>query len=176
MPLIGEYEAAVKAADPNREPDQFKLNGELFTIAEDVNIIALGRFARVAREGATTDDMEGLAALIDTVGSLVVDEDETRFLGTCSRHRVQPELLLKIIQDVLEAQSGHPTERPSDSSDGSSATTVSSRVVSSYAASSTPTSRAADWRDTPFGRRELSLVPELYEDFGTVEQNASRVG
>jgi hypothetical protein len=166
MPIIGEFEAAAAAADPAREPDQFKVNGQLFTIAEDINIVALGRFARVAREGASTDDMEGLAALVDTVESLVIDEDRTRFLDTCSRHRVNAELLLQIIQTVLEAQSGHPTQQPSDSSGGSATTGQSSRGLSSSAASS--------WRDTPFGKRELAAVPELYaEEFGSVDDNAA---
>jgi hypothetical protein len=46
--LIGEFEAAVKEADPNREPDTFKLQGQTFTVADEPNIIALGRFARAA--------------------------------------------------------------------------------------------------------------------------------
>jgi hypothetical protein len=167
VPIIGEFEAAVAAANPDRESDQFKLNGEVFTIADEVNIVALGRFARVAREGATTDEMEGLAALVDTVESLVIDEDKTRFLDTASKHRVDAGLLLKIVQTVLEAQSGHPTVQPSDSSGGLSTTGPSSRVPSSSGASS--------WRDTPFGRRELAAHPELYEGLASVEENASRV-
>jgi hypothetical protein len=46
MPLIGEFEAAVKEADPNREPDTFKLQGQTFTVADEPNIVALGMFAR----------------------------------------------------------------------------------------------------------------------------------
>lgn len=164
MAHIGDFEAAAKAADPNREPDTFTLQGKTFTVAEDVNIIALGRFARIAREGGDTDDMEGLAALIDTVASLVIPEDENRFLDTASKHRADGELLLKIVQAVLEAQSGHPTERPSDSSAGSSTTSPSSKALSSSAASSD----RPKWMDTPFGRRELEANPELYVDFGKV--------
>jgi hypothetical protein len=166
MALIGEFEAAVNEADPSREPDQFKLNGEIFTVADEINIVALGRFARVARQGATTDDMEGLAALVDTVSSLVIDEDQTRFLDSASKHRAKPELLLEIIQAVLEAQSGHPTQRPSASSAGSSATGPSSKA---------PSSSGPSWRDTPFGRRELAAVPELYQDFLSVEGNGEKV-
>lgn len=159
MPLIGEFEAAVKAADPDREPDQFTLQGHLFTVAEDVNIIALGRFARAAREGGDTDDMEGLAALIDTVASLVVPEDETRFLDTASKHRVDAELLLKIVQTVLESQSGHPTVPQSGSSPGSATPTPSSRALSSSEGSST---LKGDWRDSPFARRELAADPNRF--------------
>jgi hypothetical protein len=168
MARIGEFEAAAKAADPDREADTFTLNGAEFTVAEDPNIIALGRFARSARAGADSDDMEGLATLVETVASLVIPEDETRFLDTASKHRVDAPLLMRIITAVLEAQSARPTVSPSDSSDGSSKITVSSRVLSSSVESSP---RQQSWRDTPFGRRELAAHPELYEGIGSVEEN-----
>jgi len=167
---IGEFEAAVKAVDPDAEPDTFTLNGEEFEIADSPNIIALGRFAKAARAGANTEDMESLATLIETVGSCVIAEDENRFLDCASRHRVDPELMLKIVGAVLEAQSGRPTVAPSDSQAGSSTPGVSSRALLSSAASS-----RRDWRDTPFGRRELAAVPELYEDFRSVDDNAKTV-
>lgn len=165
MAHLGDFEAAVKAQDETREPDTFGLNGQVFTVADEINIIALGRFARAAREGASTDDMEGLAALIDTVSSLVVPEDENRFLDVCSRSRVDGEFLLNIVQKVLEAQAGHPTEQPSDSSGGLSTTGQSSKVLSSSAESS----RLPKWVDTPFGRRELAANPDLYKDFVDLE-------
>lgn len=167
MVHIGDFEAAVREVDPAREPDTFGLGGETFTIAQDINIIALGRFARAAREGADSNDMEGLASLIDTVSSLVVPEDETRFLDKCSRLRVDGDFLMKIIQSVLEAQSGYPTEQPSDSSGGSPTTMQSSKVLSSSVESSTRQQPA--WADTPFGRRELAAQPELYKEFVDVE-------
>lgn len=168
---LGSFEVAAREADPAREPDTFDLQGETFTVAEDVNIVALGRFAKAARAGGNTDDMEGLASLIETVGSLVVPEDETRFLDTASKHRVDAELLLKIVQAVLSAESGHPTEQPSDFVAGSVTTSRSSRVPSSSAASSSRTG----WEDTPFGRRELAAHPELYEGIASVRENAERV-
>lgn len=170
MPLIGEFEAAVKAADPNRDPDQFKLQGELFTVADEPNIIALGMFARAARAGADTDDMESLATLIDTIASVVVPEDEQRFLNLASRYRMDSELLLKIVAAVMEAQSGLPTVPSADSSAGRSTTGANSTVPSS---SEVPSSRS--WRDTPFGRRELDPEnghPELYEGIGSVQEVA----
>jgi hypothetical protein len=163
MARIGAFKAAVRAADPDREPDTFTLEDVEFTISPEVNIIALGRFARAARDGGDSDDMEGLAALIDTVSSLVIDEDQNRFLDVASKHRVDGDLLMEIIKAVLESQSGHPTQRPSDSSDGSSTTTPSSRALSSSEVSSVPS-----WVNTPFGRRELAANPELYADFTDV--------
>jgi hypothetical protein len=166
--LIGEFEAAVREADPDREPDTFKLQGQTFTVADQPNIIALGRFARAAREGADSDDMEGLATLIDTVASVVIPEDENRFLDVASKHRLDAELLLKIVAAVMEAQAGRPTEPSSDSSPGRSQTGESSKAISS---APEPSSRRPSWRDTPFGQRELAAHPELYEGFGTVAEN-----
>jgi hypothetical protein len=167
MALIGEFEAAVKEADPNREPDTFKLQGQTFTVADEPNIVALGMFARSAREGADSNDMEGLATLIDTVASVVVPEDEMRFLALASKHRLDPELLLQIVQAVLEAQSGRPTESSSDSSTGRSTTGENLKEVSYSEVPSKPKT----WRDTPFGQRELAAHPELYEEFGTVAEH-----
>lgn len=167
MALIGEFEAAVREADPDRELDTFKLQGETFTVAPEPNIIALGRFARAAREGADSDDMEGLATLIDTVASVVIPEDENRFLDLASKHRLDAELLLRIVAAVMEAQAGRPTEPSSVSSPGRSQTGESSKALSSSAA---PSSRPA-WHDTPFGRRELAAYPELYAEMGSVEDN-----
>lgn len=165
--LIGEFEAAVKEVDPDREPDTFKLEGHTFTVSDEPNLIALGMFAREARAGVDSNDMEGLAVLIDTIASLVIPEDEERFLSLAARRRVQPDLLLKIMNAVMEAQAGRPIEPSSDSSDGRSPIGVSSKVLSSSVESSAPKT----WRDTPFGRRELAAHPELYEDFGTVADN-----
>jgi hypothetical protein len=167
MPLIGEFEAAVKEADPNREPDTFKLQGQTFTVADEPNIVALGMFARAAREGADTEDMESLATLIDTVASVVIPQDEMRFLSLASRHRLDAELLLQIVQAVLEAQAGRPTESSTDSSAGRSTTGENLKEVSFSEVPSGPKT----WRDTPFGQRELAAHPELYADFGSVAEN-----
>jgi hypothetical protein len=165
--LIGEFEAAVREADPDREPDTFKLQGETFTVADEPNIVALGMFARAARGGADSNDMEGLATLIDTIASVVIPEDENRFLALASKHRLDADLLLKIVAAVMEVQSGRPTEPPADSSTGQSTTLVNSRVLSS---SEVPSGQGT-WRDTPLGKRELAAHPELYEDFGSVAEN-----
>lgn len=169
MALIGEFEAAVKVADPNREADTFKLQGETFTVADEPNIIALGMFARAAREGADSDDMEGLATLIDTVASVVIPEDENRFLSLASKHRLDAQLLLQIVAAVMEAQAGRPTEPSVVSSTGRSTTGASSKGLSSSEAPSGPTT----WRDTPFGQRELAAHPELYADVSSI-QDAGR--
>lgn len=165
MARIGEFEAAARAADPEVEPDTFLFCGQEFTVASEVNIIAIGRFQKAATSGADTEDPESLPLLVDTMASCVIEEDEKRFLDLASKRRVDAEVLLKILGAVMEAQAGRPTQRPADSSAGSSPTTVSSKVLSS---SEEPSAPSGDWRDSPFGRRELAAHPELYEGVSTI--------
>lgn len=152
MASIGEFEVAVQDADPDREPDTFKLCGETFTVADNVSIVPLGMFAKAASSGLDSSEMEGLAALIDVVSSCVIEEDQARLLSVASKHRADADVLLAVVKAVLESQTGRPTQRPSDSSDGSSTTGASSRAPSSF----------EDWQQTPMGRRELEAAPELY--------------
>jgi hypothetical protein len=161
---IGEFEVAARAADPERELDTFLFCGQEFTVAPEVNILAIGRFQMAAGEGVDSNDPDALPLLIQTIASCVVEEDENRFLNLATRRRADPDLLLKIVQAVMEAQTGFPTEPPVDSSPGLSTTSPSSRALSSSVAPS----GSRTWRDTPFGRRELAAHPELYEDFGSV--------
>jgi hypothetical protein len=154
MASLGEFEAAVREADPDREADTFTLCGETFTVADEIGIVPLGMFAKAATSGLDTAEMDGLAALVDMASQCVVEEDVERFLSVASKKRINAELLLKIVQAVIEAQSGRPTQRPSDSSDGSSTTGASSKALSSYDA----------WAQTPLGRREIEQAPEEYRE------------
>lgn len=130
MALIGEFEVAVKQADPNREPDQFKFCGELFTVSDRDLTVTLGRFARAAQSGLDTAEMDGLAAMMGLIEAVVIDEDRARFLDLAERKGADPEVLFKIVQAVVEAQTGRPTEQPSDSSAGLSTTGESSKALS----------------------------------------------
>lgn len=164
MARIGEFEVAAREADPEEELDTFLFCGEEFTVEPELNLVALGRFMKAANNGVDSEDPEALPLMIDTVGSCVIEADEKRFLDLASRKRVQPDVLLKIIKTVMEVQSGRPTVSPVDSSGGSSRTSGSSKELLSFEESST----RVNWRDTPFGRRELAAVPDLYEGIGSV--------
>lgn len=170
MADLGSFDVAAKAVDPDREPDTFTLCGEKFTVATEISVVPLGMFAKAAKSGLDTAEMDGLAAMIDMISQCVVDDDVDRFLAVASKNRVDAELLLKIVQAVMEAQTAFPTVQPSDSSDGESTTGPSSKVLSSSAVSSRPS-----WRDTPFGRRELAAVPELYEGVEPLSEAAASV-
>jgi hypothetical protein len=128
---IGEFEVAARAADPERELDTFLFCGQEFTVAPEVNILAIGRFQMAAGEGVDSNDPDALPLLIQTIASCVVEEDENRFLNLATRRRADPDLLLKIVQAVIESQTGFPTEPPVDSSPGLSTTGASSKALSS---------------------------------------------
>ncbi len=136
MPSLGEFEVAAQAADPNREPDTFVLRKgdqrETFTVSDQIGIIPLGRFAKAATSGLDTAEMEGLAALVDLLADVVIDEDRERFLHTAAKFRAGGEQLMPIVRAVIEAQAGRPTAPLSDSSDGRSSTGESLKAPSPF--------------------------------------------
>jgi len=140
MPSLGDFTVAKKET-PDREPDTFTFCGELFTVAEQVGIVAWGRFAQAAQAGHDTAEMEGLAALIEVVSQIVVDADRDRFLTVASRNRADADDLLAIVRAVMEAQAERPTQQPSDSSAGLSPTPENSKAPSFSAESLSPIQR-----------------------------------
>ena len=159
MAFLGEFGAAKRDADPDREVDTFKFYGEEFTVADRVGAMPLLRFAAAAVSGADSAEAEGLSAMHDLLRDCLPADDWRRFQQVAEENKADGDELLAISRTVYQAISGRPTRRPSDSSDGPSSTGASSRVPSSTEVSSTPT-----WKDTPFGRRELAAHPELYAD------------
>lgn len=170
MASIGSFDVAVKEADPNKEADTFDLAGETFTVADQIGIVPLGRFARAAMSGADSAEMEGLAALLDTVESLVIPEDVERLMRVATEKRVDGDVLLNIIKAVMEAKTGNPTSSPSDSSGGLSTTGDSSKGLLSFVAPS-----GQEWMNSPLGQRELAAHPELYADVLPINRAAVQV-
>lgn len=134
MALIGEFTVAARESDPSREPDQFKLNGEVFTVSDRDLTIPFGRFAEAATSGLDTAEVEGLAAMMRLLKAVVVEEDRMRLLDAADG--ADGEQLIAIVTAVMQAKTGRPTERPSDSSGGLSPIGVNSKAPSSSEASS----------------------------------------
>lgn len=127
MALLGEFEVAAREVED--DPAQFKFCGELFTVGK-VGLIPLGRFAKAAVSGLDSADMEGLAAMLDMLSDTVVDGDRPRLLEVARRNRADATDLMPIIQAIIQAESGRPTRRPSDSPSGPSRTGENSRASS----------------------------------------------
>lgn len=81
-------------------------------------------------------DLDNLAAIMRLLEASVHPDDWTRFKTTARKGRAQIERdLMPVVVALFEAAAERPTQRPSDSSDGSSATGPRSTAVSSGPAS-----------------------------------------
>jgi hypothetical protein len=117
------------------------LEGKDFPVADKVSLMALMRFAYVASNGVTTNDMAGLAALYEYLRSVIADDAWDAFQSHASAKRVDGDVLFAVAQEAIKLTSERPTKRPSDSSDGPSATEPSSSDTSPPSESSTPEPR-----------------------------------
>jgi hypothetical protein len=165
MASLGEFEVAVRDADPDREPDTFTLCGEVFTVSDRDLTVSIGRFARTIRPGMDSSDMESVSRMIGLLEAVVIDDDKQRFLDTAESKGADSELLFKIVAAVIEANTGRPTGQPSDSSDGSSTTGASSRALSPSVA----------WADSPLGRRELAARADAFADVVPLSEAGKQV-
>lgn len=138
MTFHGEFAAAAQdAADDaagTREPDTFGFYGEVFAMRDRVGLMTLMQFAAVAVKGVEVGDMEGLLAVHRMLEDVLVPEDWSRFQDHARAVAASEDDLLAVVRKAMTAISARPTERPSDSSDGPSSTTESSREPSSYRA------------------------------------------
>jgi hypothetical protein len=103
----------------------------------------LGEFHVAKRQAAPNAEplMEGLAAMRTMLRQVVVDEDSDRLWDAITRSRADGDDLMPIVQAVMEAQTGRPTEQPSDSSAGLSTTLVSSKESSPFGPGVSPIQR-----------------------------------
>jgi hypothetical protein len=141
VPKLGEFHVAKRQAAPNAEPLTFDFEGQSFRVAEKVGLAPLADFAHAATSGLDTSDMEGLAAMRTMLRQVVVDEDSDRLWDAITRSRADGDDLMPIVQAVMEAQTGRPTEQPSDSSAGLSTTLVSSKESSPFGPGVSPIQR-----------------------------------
>ena len=107
--------------------------GEHFRIAERIGLMPLMRFAKVAKSGVDTNELEGLAVMYDLLEQCLAAEEWERFQAAADKNRADGDELMKIVSDVFEILSERPTQRPSASSDGPQTTTAKSTDGSSDA-------------------------------------------
>lgn len=105
--------------------------GEHFDAPERFNMRAFTRFAALASKGVDDADMEAVAAIDALITQCVSPGDLPRFEATCDRERPSLDELIEFVGAVMSEVSERPTRRPSDSSDGSQPTSVTSVVDSS---------------------------------------------
>ena len=126
--------------------------GEEFAMADRIGLMPLMRFAKTAKAGADTQDLDGLVAMYDLLEQCIDPADWPRFQETANRERADGEQLMAVVGKVFQALAARPTRRSSDSSDGPT---------------TTPANSAGDFssqvveRLEQQGRPDLALVVEM---------------
>lgn len=117
-----------------RKPQTFELDGVEFVATGSVSMLDISEFARLAAQGVDSDSPEAVAFLADTFRALLGDQEYHRFREHCRRHDTDAGVLVEILGDLageqVEDETGRPTPRPSDSSDGPPPGPATARVVS----------------------------------------------
>jgi hypothetical protein len=165
LPEIGEPVELVEdtAADEGAElVATVEFVGKRFTVREQgVSLLALMKFATVAKRGKTSDDMEGLAALYSLLHSCIADDEWDAFEDHANEVGADGDALMKVVTDAVTAAAARPTRQPSLSPGGQSRTGTSSAAGSSSRGSSTPVRQGdvgVQRRLEEQGRPDLALV------------------
>jgi hypothetical protein len=137
-----------------RDPFTFDIDGEMFRPAGGLQLLELGELANVSELKA--DSAEGIKAINVFFQNLLGEAEYTRFRGYVAEHHTDPDVLLEILGDMFEGLVGHPTQRPSDSSDGPSSTGHTLRVISR--SDGAPDGKIIEMPLTP--EREAELLAE----------------
>lgn len=98
-------------------PDDGKIEfmGELFTLPEHISFMPMLLFAKAAKSGLNTGDMDGLAALYDMIHGCLEPEDSERFDRVALEKRASDAELMDVVTRIMEAINARPTGPPSGS-------------------------------------------------------------
>lgn len=109
---------------------EIEFAGESFLTADKIGLMPLMKFARTAKGGADSGDLDGLLAMYDLLEQVIAPADWERFQSVAGRERADGEQLMAVVGAVFAALAGRPTQRSSDSSDGPTTTQPKSGDVS----------------------------------------------
>lgn len=136
MGSLGSFtvvERTVAAAEGRREQDTFEFAGGTYRVIQSVpSMLPLMQFA-AAMSAAEEDDslpMDALGAMYNMLRYCVEPADWAKFEKAAIRAGAGVDTLLPITMAVWESVSSDPTEGPSDSQDGPSTTTPTSKATS----------------------------------------------
>jgi hypothetical protein len=109
------------SSDPvDQVPFEFELDGVAFVATGTVTLLDLSELAKLAEEDVTS---AAGAAAIATVFRAALDADYERFKAHLRTYRTRPDTIIKIMGDLIGYVSEGPTEPPTPSRAGRSATT-----------------------------------------------------
>jgi hypothetical protein len=173
VPDSGAGAPAWQEEQPAEQPQAVvatvELKGQRFRVRDEgVSLLALMKFATIAKRGRTSDDMEGLAALYALLRSCVAGDEWDAFEDHANATGAQGEDLMRVVTDAVQAAAARPTQLPSASPGGRSTTAPSSAVGSSSPGSSI---RQGDpgvqQRLERAGRPDLALVVKRAREAST---------
>jgi hypothetical protein len=121
-PIEGAVVGAVELVDE----DTIEFKGLRFRMAESVGLMPLMRFAKVAKAGVDSNELEGLTAMYDLLQQCIHDDDWLRFEQHATDTRADGDELMTVTRDVMAKMAERPTKRPSDTSDGPRTTSPNS--------------------------------------------------
>ncbi|SFK92711.1 hypothetical protein SAMN05216275_14170 [Streptosporangium canum] len=124
------YTSAPAKPQPGVVLPYFTLDGVTFTCTDQLALLDLSEFARLASQGLDSDSPDGIAAIGEFLTAILGDVTYQRFRRHCRQHKTDGETIVAIIGDLIQDFSARPTSRPSDSSDGPPSTEGTARVVS----------------------------------------------
>lgn len=179
MADFGDFSAIVAARDAAEtgEPvkaDTFGWFGEQIRLRPHISPITVGAFF-ASLDGASEAD--AIAETTNLLKQAIDPADWGTFRSLADNNDVQSPQLLDVIMKILEARAGRPTQQPSDSSDGLSATSPTPTPTSAATAApprslSTEEKVAADLgipvppESRPDARAALRLVDEPMAETG----------
>ena len=135
-----------------------EFHGAEFHVAEKVGLMPLMRFAKVAKSGVDSNELDGLAAMFDLLEQVIHPDDWSRFEQHAADLRADGDELMGLVSKVMSVIGERPTGRSSDSSDGPQ--TIEPR---STGGSSSPAGRVID-RLNAEGRPDLALLVRKREE------------
>jgi hypothetical protein len=146
-----------------------ELAGRRFPIREQgVSLLALMRFATVAKAGGTSDDMEGLAALYALLRTCIAETSWDAFEDHANQVGADGEALMHVVTDAVTAAAARPTRRPLPSPGGRSTTAPNSAAGSSSPASPVRQGDPRVQADLETrGRPDLALVVQRAREAST---------
>jgi hypothetical protein len=103
-------------------PDTVEFAGDSFRMGEKIALMALMRFAKVAKSGTDADSLDGLTSMYELLEQCLHAEDWERFQQKAVEVKADGDELMQVVSDVIATLSGRPTSRPSGSSDGPTVT------------------------------------------------------